>query len=320
MNTQPQTPTLFETGAAPKAADPKPEKTVTKKKRAAAADKKPAAAPPADPPKPKSTAVTVHQPKPPAEPKAPKITSAMQMLQFIGTAAMNKDVDPAKMRELLSIRKELHDEETLAAYTAALVKVQKALQHIKITRKGTITIYAKNDPEHRNPPIQSTPYAKYEHLVPIIRPVLMANGFVVQHKNGATTEGKVILITKLLHEKGHSESSEFVGEIDASGSKNNVQGRGSTISYGKRYNVTSLLDLITEDDDDGNQGKEFKIDVSQHTRLLEAIEGKGMPKTIVLNAYNIKALEDLPASKFVEAMDRIEKAPARTPEKGAAKK
>ncbi len=41
--------------------------------------------------------------------------------------------------------------------------------------------------------------------------------------------------------------------LDTSGSKNNIQGMGSSLTYGKRYLVTAMLNIVTEGEDkDGN--------------------------------------------------------------------
>lgn len=283
---------------------PPPTKAKPKKKAAAKAVAKPTKK--AEPKKATGTAVAVHKPKPPRAAKGP--TNAMQMLSFIGNAATNPNVDPAKMRELLAIRKELKDEEAAEAFEAALVQVQKKLAVVKITKRGNIEIYAKTDPEHRNPPIQKTPFARYEDLSAIIKPILIPHDFTLRHKNGISAAGRVTVTTVLAHVRGHKEESFFEGEADASGSKNNVQGRGSTISYGKRYNTVSLLDLVAEgQDDDGALGAGETIEPEQLTELLDKCAKHGVDQAKFKTFLKVPTLAGLPASRFKFAMDEIDR-------------
>lgn len=290
-------PTLFKDETPPKGAGKTASKPAAKKPVTRRAEAKPSA----------SRAVAIHQPRPPRAPAAPKITNAMQMLSFIGQASMNKDVEPSKMRELLAIRKELKEEESADAYNAALLKLMKEIATIRITKKGLIQIFSKNDPEHKHAPIQSTKYSKYEDLNRIIRPILHKHGFVLQHRNASAPDGKPITITTLRHAGGHMVESEFMGEIDASGSKNNVQGRGSTLSYGKRYNAVSLLDIITEEDDDGTMGAQAVVTLAQVDQITKACEFVGLDVERLRKHLAVAKLADLPASRFEPTMEFIKR-------------
>lgn len=297
---------LFETGASPTPKQAAPPVAKPPKARAAksakpvkAAEKKAAKT---------GTAVAVHKPKLPRAAPAPK--NATQMLSFIGSAAMDPRVDPGKMRELLAIRKDLKTEEAADAFNAAYMLLHVELAAIKITKGGVIEIYAKNDPDHLKPPIQRTKFSRYEDLQRIIRPSLHKHGFALMHKNGTSADGKPMVTTVLRHKGGHSESSEFVGEIDASGSKNNVQGRGSTISYGKRYNSVSLLDLVAEDDNDATQGRGVPAEPISQEQLIE-LQDKcvkhGVDQSKFKTFLKVQSLMELPLAKFDFAMKEIDR-------------
>lgn len=306
--------TLFDQQQAPEqkapakanAAKPKPKKAAAPKAEPKkAAEKKP------------STAVAVHQPRAPAASRPAKITNANSMLAFIGTASMDPRVDPTKMRELVAIRKELKQEEQRDQFDAAFYKLAMEIATIKITKRGVIQIFDKNDTQHLRPPIQSTPYAKYEDLNRIIRPILHKHGFTLKHALATSANaGKPIVKTRLVHKGGACDESEFEGEIDASGSKNNVQGRGSTISYGKRYNAVSLLDIITEDDDDANAGKNAPITEDQLRQVVEECEARGVDKRKFCEAFKVEGLAKIPASRFEAALATIRQKPIK---KDAAK-
>lgn len=270
---------------------PTAAKKVAAKKPAKAAAKP---APKVEPKKP-GTAVAIHRP---AEPRVPKVTGAMSMLAFIGTAARDPSVDPAKMRELLAIRKELKLEESKEQFTAALIAAQKQLP--TITRRGKIEI------EKNNRVIQSTPYAKFEDINRAVKPILQAHGFTMTFKTEAGADARTTVTAILRHKGGHEETSSLSLPVEASGSKNNVQGIGSSVSYGKRYTMTALLNLIAEgDDDDGNLGAGVAIDQEQLATLIEACEVAGVDKRRFCEFMGVAALAEIPATAFQRAMDAV---------------
>ena len=50
----------------------------------------------------------------------------------------------------------------------------------------------------------------------------------------------------------HKESGEFISSVMAMDATSGPQGNGSQISYFRRYNLLSLLNLEADDEDDGN--------------------------------------------------------------------
>jgi hypothetical protein len=59
---------------------------------------------------------------------------------------------------------------------------------------------------------------------------------------------------RVSHVAGHYEETKMIGEPDQSGGKNNIQAKGSTMTYLQRYTLNTLLAIATEDDNDGAGG------------------------------------------------------------------
>ena len=100
-------------------------------------------------------------------------------------------------------------------------------------------------------------YAKWEDIQEAILPVTSKFGFAVTHKTRVEAD-RVIVTCIVRHRDGHQDQTELPLPLDTSGSKNNVQAVGSSVSYGKRYTASALLGIrVDGDDDDGNkaQGK-----------------------------------------------------------------
>jgi hypothetical protein len=133
--------------------------------------------------------------------------------------------------------------ETLAALAPALAAAQSELKAVSKDR---------TNPHFKNK------YATLDAIMDEIRPVLAKHGLsVVQGMAHPDTDvnGVVkafVLETMLLHKSGEYLANAAVMPV----AKNDPQGVGSAITYGRRYGVSALLALATDEDDDGNHGSD----------------------------------------------------------------
>lgn len=79
-----------------------------------------------------------------------------------------------------------------------------------------------------------------------------------------TDNGKTrIVVTCLVsHNDGHVESTTMEASLDNSGNKNEIQQRGSTITYLRRYTLVGALGISTDDVDNDTQDKKAKETVT----------------------------------------------------------
>ena len=123
--------------------------------------------------------------------------------------------------------------------------------------------------------------------------------------------GSISVTCRITHAKGHSEETSLSAPADKTGSKNDIQAIGSTITYLQRYTLLALTGLATfEQDDDGAGIGELISDKDLHwirdqLLSLEASEEK------FLKYLNIESLEKLPKSDFPKAKAAIEASQAR---------
>jgi len=118
--------------------------------------------------------------------------------------------------------------------SAALAKAQAKLQNAKNTADN---------------PFYKSKYAPLGEVLDLIRPVLAENGLaVIQYPS--SDDGKTISIhTMLVHESG--EYIDF-DPLTLTAEKITPQGAGAAITYGRRYSVSGIFNIASEDDDDGN--------------------------------------------------------------------
>jgi hypothetical protein len=127
--------------------------------------------------------------------------------------------------------------DTIAQLAAALAGAQAEMRSIAKDR---------TNPHFKNR------YATLDAIMDTVRPVLAAHGLSVVQGVGET-EGEargVTVETMLLHKSGEWVGSSVFMPL----AKADPQSVGSAMTYGRRYGVSALLALATDEDDDGNAG------------------------------------------------------------------
>jgi hypothetical protein len=95
-------------------------------------------------------------------------------------------------------------------------------------------------------------YTELSTLLDYIKPILAEHnlGIVQQVKD---FEDKICVTTKLIHISGDSLDSTLCLPLALLSKNNNVvQQAGATITYARRYSISALLNIASEDDTDGN--------------------------------------------------------------------
>lgn len=199
---------------------------------------------------------------------APAVPNVAALIEKL---ALLPDVDVAKLSALIDMQERLLALQAKSAFDAAFAKMQGELpviiEHAR-TNNGT--------------------YAPLEDIVERVRPILARNGFSISHRTEWPEPTRVKIIGILAHRDGHEKTSEFLTAADASGNKNVIQGLGSAVSYGRRYTVKDLLNIVTRGEDDDAK------------RAASAPEPEGYD--VWLDVLSNKADEGLPA---LQAMWKI---------------
>jgi hypothetical protein len=121
--------------------------------------------------------------------------------------------------------------ESIKNLAAALAKAQSS--YPPIPRDKTVEVVAKSGARYK------FAYAPLDTIMEKIRPTLKESGLAfMQSLNGES------LTTTILHSSGEwLESDPMPIRVDSQGS----QALGSAISYARRYALTAILGLVTED-------------------------------------------------------------------------
>ena len=241
-----------------------------------------------------------------AQPPEP-VTPGDAFLAMIERAARDPQVDIDKMERLFAMRERMQAQEAKAAYLKALADLQPKLP--VIGKRGIINKNEKDDRGNKTGgQVAMTKYAKWEDVVEGITPVLAAHGFSLSFRVAQPTLDRIIVSGVLGHRDGHTEETSISLPIDATGAKNNVQGWGSSVSYGKRYTAFALLNISArEEDDDGKAAgtaADFITD-AQCSTILDRIAETEADIAKFCAYFKIDGVAKLPAREFGTAMSML---------------
>lgn len=164
---------------------------------------------------------------------------------------------------------------------------------------------------------QNTPYARWEKIVPEIKPILAKHGLGLRHRIETAPEGKV-RVTAVLTGHGHTDDSCYMDlGADTTGSKNNAQAWASAVSYAKRHTACAALNIVSRDEDDDGRASGDPVmvgtpltdeQVQQIVDFCAAVECPGpkliehLNKTRPNGHPEIKTIGNLPVERFDETI------------------
>ena len=181
--------------------------------------------------------------------------------------------------------------ETIKELAIALAKAQSKV-------KGAIK-------DSSNPFFKSK-YADLQSVWDAIREPFTSNGLSITQLTGEASDG-VLIETVLLHASGEWISSRLVMKPV----KNDPQGIGSAITYGRRYGLQAIAGVCPEDDDGNRASGQDAIPIKTITEaqaeiLRKLITESGADLVKFLAVFGVAAIGELPASRFEEAKKRLE--------------
>ena len=221
--------------------------------------------------------------------------SVGQVLSVIERAASNPDVDVTKMQALLDMQLKVMDKQAEIEFNDAMARMQ---QDIPVIRKN-----GKIEFTDKNGQIQSHPFAKYEDIDRAIRPLLLREGFSLAFTTDWSEAGAQV--TGILrHKSGHTQEAKTRLPLDTSGSKNNLQAMGSTISYAQRYLVKMLLNIVAEGEDD--DGVRFDtISLTDAAEIDQLVKETKADKAKFLKFMGVSDVRDIRTTDLKKARNAL---------------
>lgn len=96
-------------------------------------------------------------------------------------------------------------------------------------------------------------YASFDSILDTVKPLLLKNGIVFTQTVGMCEHGNT-LTTRLTHVSGeYIEDTMVLPKLAEQKNMNAVQSMGAVITYVKRYQLSAMLGIATDEDSDGIQ-------------------------------------------------------------------
>lgn len=245
-------------------------------------------------PKPRSRAVStmVHQPAPPA-------TLDQQIL----LAAADPRVDVAKMKELTTLRRQMRMEDAEDAFKVAL--------HAAQTEMRPIEADAANDQTHSK-------YATLYKVDKALRPIYSKHGLSVSFNTADCPLPNHTRVLAYIERGLFTREYQYDVAVDTKGPKGNdvmtkTHAGGSALSYGKRYLLLMIFNVTIGDpgrpaDDDGNAAAGLEpVNPAQLKFLIDLADTAGADKVKFCNMMKVSAMAEIPASRFYEAKEQLDR-------------
>lgn len=231
----------------------------------------------------------------------PMPSDVAAFINVIERASANPEFDASKLEKLLTMYERIMARNAEMAFNSAFAEMQSEMP--VITENGQIKI--GNEVRSK--------YALFEDINDTVKPILKTHGFAVTFKT-KTVESGITVTAILMHKDGHREDTEMTLQADTSGSKNAVQGVGSSVSYAKRYGLLALLNITTRGEDDDGQSGGAKLITESEQATLKALmeevkqdEGKFFTYASSKAKRQIKKLSEIPAGLYPELVKSLEK-------------
>lgn len=229
------------------------------------------------------------------------ISETQNFLTLIERLATDPNVDPAKISAILDIQERMIAKRAEAEFNEAFLRLREKLPIIK---KGDIVAY--EDKKHSGKMVEAFKFAKWEKVQAIIDDIIASEGFDLTFDSTVHPNGTAV-VAILHHKGGHTRRTSTPPiPIDSGGGKNNVQGVGSSMSYGQRYATKFALNLRFEDDDDGKLAGVVFISSEQVKHVNDLIAATKTDTDRFLRTMNVAAVENLTTELLPVALNMLQ--------------
>jgi hypothetical protein len=165
--------------------------------------------------------------------------------------AVSQGADLERIEKLMELQTKWEEGQARKAFTIAMTEFRSNCPAIDKNAKG-----------------HNSKYATLAHTLELIKEPLSQNGLSHNWQTKQSENGIITVTCFVTHNLGYKESTQLSALGDTSGSKNQIQGIGSTISYLQRYTLFSILGLASAGQDD--DGKES----SSNNQSADAVEAE----------------------------------------------
>lgn len=157
-------------------------------------------------------------------------------MTIINQMVASGTMDVETVKGLLDIQRGIEKQESIKSFNRDFALMRSEMPVFKREKKA-----------------YTTSYTPLEDIMKLAQPVLSKYGFSASFSTSQLDASSVTVICDIIHRDGYSKSTQLIVPVEVvTKGMNSMQALGSAITYGKRYTLSGLLNIVTAEDNDNN--------------------------------------------------------------------
>lgn len=227
----------------------------------------------------------------------PQAAPTQSLLHVIARAMSDPSIPVEKVERYAALYERAIAREDEIAFNEAMRAAQSEMRHIAADANNSQT---------------KSKYATYAALDAKVRPIYSKHGFSLSFYTGEGAPEGCIRIYCKVSRGGHTERPFIDMPADGKGAKGGdvmtkTHATGAGVTYGRRYLLGMIFNLVVGEDDDGNSADLTAIDQDQIEQLIALADEVGADKEAFCKYFRIEGMALLPAKDFDRAIAALNK-------------
>jgi hypothetical protein len=235
----------------------------------------------------------------------PELPPPTGMLALIDRYVRDPTISVERLERILALKERMDLKEAEIEFNEAKASLSEKLASYRIVRTKSV-LYDIDKNNKAKGQQEAFKYAPLEDIDKIVRPLLVEAGMDVSYTTSARERegGGAVITARLTHRSGHFQEASIPIPLDTTGGKSNTQAMGSTFSYGRRYTLCMLLNIVTiGEDDDGSGGY---IDDAQAKTIRELMISAGADEPRFLKYMHAPSVEEIAFRDYRKAISALD--------------
>ena len=218
--------------------------------------------------------------------------------EFLMRALADPNIPADKLEIIAKMRREVLSDQAREAFQEHFAAFSAELPQVE--RDGTVTL------EKDGRTMGRYNFTTIEAMDVILRPLLAKHGFAVSFSSSDNANG--VTVTGTLSGWGWERSSTYTLPPDKGPGRNELQARGSSRRYAKRYVTDDLCNVVRKGkDDDARGAMEALIDAVQLKELTDLIKATATDeaafiKTMISGAESLQDIRQRDFPRLIMAL------------------
>jgi hypothetical protein len=232
--------------------------------------------------------LTVQQPR--------EVATQPTVIEVIQALAVDERVNVEKLAALMGLQERAEAREAERQFN---IDLAAAMAEMPTIRKNAVKDMGTKG---------SIPYANYEQLDRIIRPIEQKYGFCRVFSTAPLDKPGTLMTLKLLHKGGHAITSTRYQPPDPGPGRNETQAIGSADSYARRYLTLAIWNIVTVGaDDDGVRASAITQDQADDINsLISEIGMTAAGRASFFALADVNSVEEIPQRRYRDIMQALQ--------------